>query len=167
MDYIDTDSALIPGVEDSGKDPVLARISVNLPIWWAKYRAGQRQAEAQLRAARRSLEDRENVLEAEVKLALFRVEDAERKIGLYRDTLIPKGKEHLKATETAYRAGKSSFLDLIDAQRVLLEFELSYERALADHASSLAELEMLVGKELPRMKPEAKEKESGESSDGP
>ena len=39
-------------------------------------------------------------------------------------------------------------LDLIDAQRTLLEFELSYERALADRTTMLAQLETIVGQEL-------------------
>jgi len=85
-----------------------------------------------------------------VKLALFRLRDAERKINLYRDTLVPKANQSLRAVQQAFRTGKASFLDVIDSQRVLLEFELSYERALADHAQRLAELEMLVGKPLPR-----------------
>ena len=51
-------------------------------------------------------------------------------------------------TEDAFTAGEASFLDLIDAQRTLLEFQLSYERALADQSTRLAQLEALVGVEL-------------------
>ena len=47
---------------------------------------------------------------------------------------------------------------LIDAERVLLEFQLSYERALANRTQRLAELEMLVGREVPRGKAEQPEK---------
>jgi outer membrane protein TolC len=50
--------------------------------------------------------------------------------------------------QKAFAAGRAGFLDLIDAQRTLLEFELAYERALADRAINLAELEMLAGREL-------------------
>ena len=67
---------------------------------------------------------------------------------MYRDVLIPKAKESIGSTETAFRAGSASFLDLVDAERSLLEFELSFERALADRAQRLAELEMLVGRTL-------------------
>jgi outer membrane protein TolC len=69
---------------------------------------------------------------------------------LYRDVLIPKAKESIGSTETAFRAGAASFLDLVDAERSLLEFELSFERALANRAQRLAELEMLVGRTMPR-----------------
>jgi outer membrane protein TolC len=72
---------------------------------------------------------------------------------LYGDTLLPKARESLKATEAAFRAGRASFTDLVDAERVLLEFQLSQERALASYAQRLAELEMLVGSAIPRTAP--------------
>jgi outer membrane protein TolC len=84
-----------------------------------------------------------------LKLALYRFRDAERKIDLYGDALLPKARESLKVTESAYWGTTGSFTDLIDAQRIYLEFALSYERALADYAQSLAKLEVLVGREIP------------------
>jgi len=42
---IDTGSARgAMSVSDSGKDPIIAMISLNLPIWWDKISAGVRQA---------------------------------------------------------------------------------------------------------------------------
>ena len=37
------------------------------------------------------------------------------------------------------------FINLIDAERMLLEFELSYERARADHLIARARLSQLTG----------------------
>lgn len=81
-------------------------------------------------------------------MASYRFRDAERKIDLYGDALLPKARESLKVTESGYLATTESFTDLIDAQRIFLEFALAYERALADHAQSLAKLKMLVGREI-------------------
>jgi outer membrane protein TolC len=150
LDYVDTDSALMPGTEDSGKDPVVGMISVNLPIWRDKYRAAEREARARYDASLKERSNRENSLMASLEMALYGFRDAERKIDLYRDTLIPKANQSLKVTQQAYEAGSADFLDLIDAQRVLLEFELSYERALTNRAQRLAEIEMLVGADVPR-----------------
>ena len=135
------------GASDSGKDPVIAKVSMNVPIWYRKYEAAEREAQARLRSARRAVEDRGATLTAELKLTLFKFRDAERKINLYRDTLVPKAEQSLRATETAYKGGKMDFLNLIDAQRALLAFRLAQERALADRAQRLAELEMVVGGE--------------------
>ena len=150
LSYIETGSAVMPGVSDSGKDPVMVGVSVNLPIWFGKYRAGEREAARRRWAAIKEKADRTNLLSYRAKRVLFDFRDAERKISLYRDTLLPLARESLKTTEAGFAAGTSSFLDLIDTQRVMLEFELSYERALTDHAQRLAELEMLVGQDLPR-----------------
>jgi len=156
LSYIDTGSARMP-TSDSGKDPIVAEVGLTLPIWYGKYRAAEREAAARLRGARDSLDDRYNALSAQAELGLFKFRDAGRKIELFRDTLVPKAKQSLQATQTAYKAGKASIIDLIDAQRILLAFRLEHQRALANHAQRLAELEKLVGRELPRItvKPEA------------
>jgi outer membrane protein TolC len=151
VDYIETDSALMPGTRDSGKDPVVGMMSINLPIWRGKYRAAEREAEARYEASLRERSDRENALVARLEMALYGFRDAERKIDLYRNALVPKAEQSLKVTQQSYEAGRADFLDVIDAQRVLLEFELSYERALANRAQRLAEIEMLVGREIPRV----------------
>ena len=94
-------------------------------------------------------QDQENRLEADLKLAIYKYEDAERKINLYRDTLVPKAQQSLEVSLQTYETGLGTFLDVIDSVRSLLEFQLAYERAFADEAQRLAEMEMLVGKEIP------------------
>jgi outer membrane protein TolC len=126
--------------------------SVNLPIWQDKLAAGVREARHRHLTAVYQKADAVNTLSAELKLAAYRFRDADRRIDLYRDTLLPKAAESIKATDAAFRAGKASFTDLIDAERILLEFQLAYERALVDKAQSLAEMEMLAGKEIAEAK---------------
>ncbi len=133
---------------DSGQDVWMVSLSMNLPIWRGKYAAGEREARARYLAALGARTQQENSLTATTQRTLFEHRDAGRKIALYRDVLIPKAKEAIGSTETAFRAGSASFLDLVDAERSLLEFELSFERALANRAQRLAELEMLVGRTL-------------------
>lgn len=150
VDYIDTASSTggrHPG--DDGKDPVVAMVSINLPIWWDKLSAGVREAKHRHFAAQRRKVQRANSLSSQLKMVLYRFHDAGRKINLYRDTLLPKARQSLKVTQASFRAGKGSFIDLVDAQRILLEFELAYERAMTDHVQRLAELEVLVGRPVP------------------
>ena len=139
--------SLSPGSRpgDSGQDVWMVSLSMNVPIWRAKYAAAEREARARYLAALSARAQQENSLTATTQRTLFEHRDAERKIALYRDVLIPKAKESIGSTETAFRVGSASFLDLVDAERSLLEFELSFERALANRAQRLAELEMLVG----------------------
>ena len=149
--YIDTAGRIgATKPKDDGQDPVIVSASVNLPIWREKLSAGVRQARRLYWSALRERKQKANSLDAELKMVVYKFQDAQRKVNLYRDTLLPKARESLKVTEASFRAGKASFIDLIDSQRVLLEFELAYERGLADKAQGLAELEMIVGRDLPR-----------------
>ncbi|MHC4738872.1 MAG: TolC family protein [Planctomycetota bacterium] len=149
ISYIDTAHARASGVDDSGKDPVIGMVSLTLPIWTDNYNAAQRQARARLRQRTLEKTQMENTLASDAQQFLYEFEDSSRKIGLYRDVIIPKSKEMLLASETAYQSGSIDFLSLIDAQRVLLKYELYYERSLAENAQKLAKIEMLAGMQLP------------------
>jgi outer membrane protein TolC len=129
-------------------DPVMATASINVPIWWGKYRAEVREARDNYDAFQKQRSDLENTLMADVKFADYKFKDADRKIALYRDALVPEAKQALEVSLQAYQTGKASYANVVDAIRNLLEFELSYERALTDREQSLAKLEMLVGRPL-------------------
>ncbi|MBW8014668.1 MAG: TolC family protein [Planctomycetes bacterium] len=150
VNVIDTGDSIVGDPRDNGKDPVVALISINIPLWRDKYAAAKRQARHKYHAAKRLRTEQTNSLSSKLKMVMYRFRNAERKIDLYGDALLPKAKESLKVTESGFRSGQSSFTDLIDAQRILLEFALSYERALANRSQSLAEIEMIVGSEIPR-----------------
>jgi len=145
LDYVETAGALMPGTPDDGKNPLMAMVSINLPLWRGKYRAAEREAGARTEAAVQERREKENVLLARLQTALFNFRDARRKIELYDSALLPKAEQSLGAVQQAFVVGNTDFLDLIDAQRTLLEFQLVRERALVDLANSLAEIEMLVG----------------------
>ena len=148
VDYVDTDEALNPDLADSGKDPVMAMVSVNVPIWYGKYRAAEREARLRKAAVDESRTDMERRLGSALQLALYHFRDAERKIDLFGDTLVPKAEQSLQVTQQGFEAGSTGFIALLDTQRVLLEFQLSHKKAQADRGTRLAEVEMLVGREM-------------------
>jgi cobalt-zinc-cadmium efflux system outer membrane protein len=156
-DWIDTEEAVMPGVRDSGKDPVILMFSMNLPIWRKSYKAAELQARAVARRVRHEREDLENTLTAQTARVLYGFEDSGRKLRLYGDVLVPRAEELVGASESAYSAGAVDFLSLIDAQQTLLRFQLERERAWANHQQRLAELEMLVGADLSQTQPAQQE----------
>jgi outer membrane protein, heavy metal efflux system len=123
-------------------------LSISLPIWRDRYRAAIRQAGHQFQAANASLVDRRNALEADLQLAMYNLRDANRKIALYRDTLLPRAGEAMRASEAAYRAGTVDFLTLVESYRLPLEFELALVRARTQYAQRLAEIELLIGQSI-------------------
>ena len=147
--WIDTSHSVGGMPIDDGKDPVIATLSVNLPVWNNKLDAGVRQWRFLKLAAIKARADRADMLAATVTRTAFQARDARAKIDLYRRLLVPRATESLKVTTIAFGSGRAGFSDLIDAQRVLLEFRLMQQRAVADHAKHLAMLERLVGRQLP------------------
>ena len=147
--WIYTGEALNPNTPDSGKDPFMAQLAITLPIWRGSLGAERRQADARFRATSFERVNYQQQLEASVKQQAFALRDAQRRMRLYRDTLIPKGNQSLQATASAFESGRVDFLSLIDALRVLLEFELNLERARTEQMAARGELEMLLGSHLP------------------
>jgi outer membrane protein TolC len=133
---------------DAGKDALAVRATINLPVWLGRLAAGVREARSRMHAADQDRRQRENDLGARLKRVLYHFRDAERKLALYRDALLPKARQAVKSSEAAFRAARASFTDLLDAERVLLEFELSAARARTDRAQRLAEIQMLVGSDV-------------------
>ena len=145
VDWIQTDTRDVAGLEDNGKDPLVARVGIRIPLWRGKVSAGTRQAQAQNRAASEAKADRARQLEAELKDLIFRYRDAERKVALYKDSLIPKGNQSLEAAFAAFEAGHSDFLNVLDTERTLLEFGLSLHGARADLLEARAGIDALTG----------------------
>jgi cobalt-zinc-cadmium efflux system outer membrane protein len=148
LGWIDTGSAMNPNTPDSGKDPIILMFTMNVPIWRDSYKAAELQAKADVLRTTQQKTETENVIIARAERALYDFEDSSRKINLYGNVLVPKAEELVRASETAYQAGTIDFLSLINAQQKLLEFQLRYERAVADNQQGLARLQMLVGSEL-------------------
>ena len=145
LSYIETGEARMPGVADSGKDPLAAIVSLSLPIWRDKYRSQEEQAAVRERAAASQQDQRMNAIIADLQAAIFRYRDAERKISLYRDSLVPMADQSFAVTLQGFESGTESFLNLIDSERTLLEFQLSYEEAQVNRAVALAAIEQLTG----------------------
>ena len=126
-------------------------VSINLPFaFWTKpkYEAGIREARAHREVARfqkRTLENRTRFLIQDLMAQL----EAKRKIlDLYKTTVLPQATLTLRAAMAGYRTDRNDFLDLIEADRALLSYQLELVRALVDWEQLLAKLERVVGTEL-------------------
>ncbi|MFG0257737.1 MAG: TolC family protein [Phycisphaerales bacterium JB043] len=149
VDYVFTGDAISPSTPGSGDDPILLRFGINVPLWRDKYDAGVRESVARRLAVAHERADRANRIAAEIQRVWFEHTDANRRVGLYEGTLIPKAEESLRASLAGFRAGEVSFLDLLDTERTLLEFAVAAERARADRGKALARLNTLVGEPVP------------------
>ena len=148
VDWIQTGDARTSGVSGSGQDAVALMFSINIPLWHDSYKASERQARANVRRYQQKKIDLRNKKIFQALQIIYDIEDSKRKMDLYGNTLVSKAQELIQSSESAYRAGTIDFLSLIDAQRMLLKYQLDYERAIIDNHQSIAELESLTGEQL-------------------
>ncbi len=147
-DWIATDERPLPGLEENGKDAVIARIGFSLPLWFGKHRAAEREAAAHYAEVLAQRRARADQLALELEELLYELRDAERKIELFGHTLIPKAYQGLAVTRQAFAGGEAHFADLIDVQQALLELQLAYARAQATRGQRAARLAALLGREV-------------------
>lgn len=147
LDYIMTGDTAMPGVEDNGKDPVIARIAVSLPLWSGKSEA-KRQASAGRRetasAQRRRMELE---LDEQLQRTLFRVRDARRQLDLLNDELLPSARQLEAAARADYESGRAGYEGLLAAGRDILDLETEILRHQAELALALVDLDILQGGE--------------------
>ncbi|MDP6528703.1 MAG: TolC family protein [Gemmatimonadota bacterium] len=145
VDWIRTGTESASSAGDAGRDPVAVSFAVDLPVFRGRIRDGVHAAEASLEEARAARVAEEDRLFVDAEDALYRLRDAVRREELYRQGLLPKARESWIASLTAYEAARGGFLDLMDARRTLLAFELAHARARADRCRGLADLEAITG----------------------
>jgi outer membrane protein, heavy metal efflux system len=140
-----TDESDLTAFDDRGRDAWMMTLGMNLPLWQGKYKAAVRSEAAGKRAAEFRLKDATHKLDSQLERALFELRDAERKVDLFSDGLVPKAQQSLESTATAYEAGTKTFLDFLDAQRTLLVFELDLAKARANLGQRRVEVTSLMG----------------------
>ena len=122
--------------------------SINIPFsFWTKrkYDAGVREAKAATDAARTEHQTWQNLTRFQIMELVAKMRAQQRVADLYRTTILPQAEQNLEAARAGYRTGRSAFLDVIEAERALLEFRLAYYRALVERENQMSALEQVVG----------------------
>ncbi|MEC5129543.1 TolC family protein [Verrucomicrobiales bacterium BCK34] len=128
----------------SGDTAVGVMVGVSIPLNFDKYRA-EREEKAELAsAARADVESIRQKLLADLHRAIQSWNEADKRLHLYRDKLLPAAEQALEVTNESYRNDKASITDLIDSERTLLDLRLMYQRALASAHKAALEIRTLT-----------------------
>jgi outer membrane protein TolC len=130
---------------DSGKDIFGISVSLNLPIKRGKLNAGLEEATERRLAAVERERDVTAAIDRSLGELVERLRLSGEQVGLFERVLVIQAEQSLRSAESGYSAGKLNSLDLLDAERVLLDVRTGTERARADHAIALARLEGAIG----------------------
>ncbi len=148
VNWINTNSRIDADVPGEGDDVLMGSVQFNLPIYRDRLAAGVLEAEHGVQEQQNRKTEAENQLAVELQTAMYKLRDAKRQIDLYSEILIPKARQSVTVTQTAYSAEEAGFLDLVDTERVLLNFQNSYYRAVANYGQALALIEAKVGQSV-------------------
>ncbi len=119
-------------------------IGVTLPIWRDKIAAEIGAAQARKKAAEARLNAEQIQLAVEFADTSFMYREATRNLRLLTDSLLTKAQQSLDIARVGYSSGKSNFIDLLDAERSLLEFQLAEVEARTSREQALAQLSLVI-----------------------
>ncbi|MDQ7780377.1 MAG: TolC family protein [Planctomycetota bacterium] len=113
-------------------------ISVPVPLF-NNNRGAVREAMAGIDRAAAELKVREARLTAELEAELASYDQTVSEVRTFRDSILPDARQALELVRSGYEAGKFSCLELLDAQRTLVQARQAYADLLeAVHVSRIA-----------------------------
>jgi len=138
------------GLESEGNDMYTASLSFNLPVQRERRRAMVAEAGAEGRMLLHERNALLNQIHFALADSLAAIERNQKLADLYKEGILAQAASVLEATISAYRAGKTDFMKVLDSQIALFNLEREYHEAVAEYRMQLAVMEGLVGTELPR-----------------
>ncbi len=144
LTYFDIYDSGIPAAAD-GRNALALGIGVKIPLWQGRLRAGREEATL----GRRRLEARYEALTTRIRRSAGEQHSCLRlerqTLDLYGTTLIPQAETIREATLSAYTTGRSGFLDLLDAERMLFSLRFDAEATRVRLQQAAASLERALG----------------------
>ena len=140
-----TGSAEFGDPPDSGDDPVIAGLTMNLPVFRDRRHGKVAEKEALISSANSFRRQQVRNLATDIERSLYAYREAQRRVALYQDDLLPKVNQQLEVAINGFQSGQLTILEVIDAEQNLLNFQLAENRAVADRALAVARLEARVG----------------------
>jgi outer membrane protein TolC len=145
VDYINTGSTNITNLEGDGKDPLIFKVGFNVPFFNKKYKSIDIAANEEYLSVVKQHVFLKNNKSVELQKAFYNYFDSLRKQKLYKDSIIPAANQSLKVNFSSFETGSTSYLDVIDSERILLEFSLNYQKAVLDTLVAVSQIVSLSG----------------------
>ncbi len=142
--YFDVSPSSIPATA-TGRDAFAFGVTLNVPLWRNRLRARLEEARLKRMQAGARIEGLEAAFRAQILDLVARLAQEQGQLTLYEDALIPQAETSLQATLGAYASGRTDYLDLLDAERMLFSLHTGYVDAFARYLKASAALERALG----------------------
>ncbi len=120
-------------------------LGINIPLGQGKRDAKLSEKRARSLQMKWKIQDKQAVVAGAVQRAYNNVEESRHVITLYNNKLMPLAEENLHAAKVDYQSGKGGFLDLVSAEKNLIQTQLNFVQAKANYQRHLAMLAKHVG----------------------
>ena len=135
-------------MDQGGKDMYMPMFSISLPVFRKKYKSAIRESELMRLSSEQKYTNAHNSLQAEMLQAIHLLQDAGRKITLYRKQAGLARVSHDLAVKE-FVSGKSNLSDIIQVVRQLLDYELKEAEACADYNTKVAVIQKIASQFTP------------------
>ena len=120
-------------------------IGITFPLWFWKTGSETSAASSRLMAQEYHLTDTIQQMIAKVKDLKGKALIGVKTLKIYETSLIPQAQGAYNSIRAAYRANKTSFLNLLDSERSLYRVRTGFYQSLKQYVSHLSELETQLG----------------------
>jgi outer membrane protein, heavy metal efflux system len=135
--------------EDPGDDMYSLGVTFNLPVQRARRQAMVAESSSEITMATEEMNVLKNSINSGISGLLAQMERRRKLAELYKTGIIPQSEQSLESATIGYRVNKVDFLDLLDSRMTLFNYERELYDSLADYQMKKAQLEAVIGKELP------------------
>ena len=130
--------------ENNGQDILGLTGGISLPLWRSSLEAGVEEGVQNHLAAEEGRREVTAAIDGELGELLYRIPLLEQQTKLYDHVLIIQASQSLRSAESAYASGTANALDLLDAERVLLQVRIAAGRVRSDLDVAYAQLEGVI-----------------------
>ena len=132
---------------DTDSEAFVAGVSLPLPLF-DRNQGGIREAQSLLAKAKQQQRAAEVKAAADLATTRRLFATAANRASALKDDVLPRVKTVFDAFQSGYTQGKYSYLEILDAQRTLVESQSEYIDALITAQTALADLERIAGGQL-------------------
>lgn len=133
----------------NGPDETAYIVGLSIPLSVSdRNQGGRAEAVQQYRKAQQLQQVSELSVRNEVDRLLADLQAAYARVTILRDDVMAAAASMFAASKVAYEQGKSSYLELLDAQKMYFGTKNDYINSLADYHIAKTELERLIGQRL-------------------
>lgn len=138
----------VPGAQD-GSDFWGVEIGVSVPLWYWLGGVGEIEAaSARKRTATAEVQQRQIELGSEWRAAVEKLAAGRERVETFETILIPTSESVQQLARRSYEAGRASYLDVLEAQRTLLQRRIEHLESIRDLALTQTTLDLLAGRSI-------------------